>query len=250
MTNIILCGCLGKMGKIVAEAVSNNADFKIVAGIDTVDSDALNFPVYSNPSKCLETADVVLDFSRPNALNRVFEISKAKNIPVVLCTTGYTKEDEKNILNFSKNTAVFKSANMSFGINIMNSMLKKLASILYSDYDIEIIEAHHNQKVDSPSGTAVMLADTIKESIPDKTNFVYGRNGSLKRTKNEIGIHSIRGGSVVGEHDVLFLGHGETLEIKHTAISREVFAVGAVKACQFVKDKKSGLYSMDDIIKL
>ncbi len=189
-----------------------------------------------------------MDFSRPDALDSLIEYGKENNIGIVFCTTGYSDEQIKKINDLSKILPIFRSANMSIGINVVNNILKNISSLLYKNFDIEIVEKHHNQKVDSPSGTAILLADTIKDTIPDNIEFVNGREGIKKRVHNEIGIHSIRGGSIVGEHEILFAGQGETIEIKHTAISREVFAIGALKACEFMYKKNAGLYNMDNVI--
>ncbi len=250
MVKILLVGCGGKMGKMVTETVKKYNNAEIAAGIDSFCLDNMGYPVFKNISECSVSCDVILDFSRPEALDSILQFAKIKNLPVVMCTTGFSEEQLNNIQAFSKTNPIFRSGNMSLGINIINNILKNVASILYGDFDIEIIEKHHNQKVDSPSGTALLLADTIKASISDNTFYVNGREGIKKREKNEIGIHAVRGGSIVGEHEVIFAGQGETIEIKHTAISREVFAVGAIKACIFMANQISGLYDMDDVLKI
>ncbi len=248
MVKIILSGCNGKMGKVISAIAANSPDLDIVAGIDK-NAEHIIYPVFSNINHCNVQADVILDFSRPDALDDLIKYSKEKNIAVVLCTTGYTEEQILKINETSKKIPLFRSANMSIGVNVLNSVLKNISALLYNDFDIEIIEKHHNQKVDSPSGTAILLGNTIKDAISEETVFVNGREGISKRTHKEIGIHAVRGGSIVGEHDVIFAGQGETIEIKHTALSRDVFAVGALKACQFMCGKEKGLYSMDDVIK-
>ena len=216
MVKVVLNGCCGKMGKMITECCTKFKNVKIVAGIDRFPSD-ISYPVFSSPEELNIEYDVLLDFSRADALN----------------------------------SPLFRSANMSLGINLLNSLLKKVAPLLYGNYDIEIIEKHHNQKVDSPSGTALLLADTIRDSLKDETKYVYGREGHAKREENEIGIHAIRGGSIVGDHDVIFAGSGEIIELTHKAISREVFAVGALKACEFMASiTEPGLYNMDDVIGL
>ena len=169
----------------------------------------------------------------------------------VICSTGYSQEDLDLINEKSKTLPLFKSANMSLGINLINSLLKKVTPLLYGNYDIEIIEKHHNQKLDSPSGTALLLADTIKDSISEETHYVHGRDCHKKREKNEIGVHAVRGGSIVGDHDVIFAGTGEVIELSHKAISRDVFAIGALKACEYMASiKDAGLYNMDDVLGL
>jgi len=250
MVKILLVGCAGKMGKMITECCQKFSDAKIVAGIDRPPSTSFSFPVFENIEDCNVSVDVVLDFSRPDTLEDILSFARLKQIAVVLCTTGYTNEQIHRIESFSKENAIFRSANMSIGINIVNNILKNISSMLYEDFDIEIVEKHHNQKVDSPSGTALLLGDTIRNAISEKTNYVHGRNGNHKREHSEIGVHSIRGGTIVGEHEVIFAGLGEVLEIKHTALSREVFAVGALKACLFMAKQKNNLYTMNDVLNL
>lgn len=250
MIKILLNGCAGKMGKVVTNCAANEENIKIVAGVDKISPNSnLGYAVFTDINSFTEDYDVLLDFSRAESLDSLINYSKSRKKPLILCTTGYTKEQLAIIKKESENIPIFRSANMSIGINVINNILRETAKMLYGDFDIEIVEKHHNQKVDSPSGTALLLGDTIKNSIQDEMNYVYGRQGNSKRKENEIGIHSIRGGSIVGEHDIIFAGKGETIEIKHTAISREVFAVGALKACKFIIGKNPGLYSMDDVLK-
>lgn len=250
MIKVILNGCSGKMGKMVIEASSQFKDLEIVGGIDKFPSD-VNFPVFTTTNDVNIYYDVLLDFSRADALNGLLTLTEKTKKPLVLCSTGYSEEQLALINEKSKSLPLFKSANMSLGINLINSLLKKVAPLLYGNYDIEIIEKHHNQKVDAPSGTALLLADTIKESLNDEVKYVYGREGHAKREQNELGIHAIRGGSIVGDHDVIFAGSGEVIELTHKAISREVFAIGALKACQYMSSvSKPGLYNMDDVIGL
>lgn len=248
MVKIILSGCCGKMGKVISESVSKFPSLSIVAGIDKKENTSLGYPVYNNITNCSIEADVLLDFSRPETLSSLLQYCNEKNLPLILCTTGYSEEQLSNIENASKKIPVFRSANMSIGINVINNVLKQISAMLYENYDIELIEKHHNQKVDAPSGTALLLADTIKDSIKEETKYTYGREGSCKREHKEIGIHAIRGGSIVGEHEVIFAGQGEIIEFKHTALSREVFAIGALKACEFMYKKEKGMYSMDNVI--
>lgn len=248
MIKVLLSGCLGKMGKVVIDASKKFSNLEIVAGVDTATCENSVFPIYNNIFECNLEIDVIVDFSRPSALGNLLKYSKGKNIPIVLCTTGFSTDQLAEINQASKELPIFRSANMSFGINLINNLLKEVSSLLYNDFDIEIIEKHHNQKVDSPSGTALMLANTIKDSIEEETKFVYGREGIAKRNNNEIGIHAIRGGSIVGDHNIIFAGSGEVIEISHSAISREVFAYGALKACEFMYHKQKGLYNMDNII--
>lgn len=247
MIKVLLNGCSGKMGNMVTQVASTLSNIKIIAGVDKIKTN-MDYPIYENIFDCSEKADVILDFSRPDSLYSLLSYAKENSIPLVLCTTGYTTEQLSKINEYSKLIPIFRSANMSLGVNVVNSILKKITSLLYNSFDIEIIEKHHNQKVDSPSGTALLLANTIKDSIPEETNYIYGRKGNKKREHKDIGIHAIRGGSIVGEHEVIFAGQGEIIEIKHTALSREVFAVGALKACEFMHRRENGLYSMDDIV--
>lgn len=247
MINILLNGCSGKMGTVISSLAKNYSNLRIAAGVDRNVS-ASEYNIYDNISKCNEKIDVILDFSRPDSLDSLLQYAKENNIPLVLCTTGFTPEQLSKISEYSKIIPIFRSANMSLGVNVVNTILKKVSALLYKDFDIEVIEKHHNQKVDSPSGTALLLANAIKEAIPEETNFVYGREGIGKRAHSDIGIHAVRGGSIVGEHEIIFAGQGETIEIKHSAISREVFAVGALKACEYMIGKPSGLYSMDNVL--
>ncbi|MBZ9692154.1 4-hydroxy-tetrahydrodipicolinate reductase [Clostridium botulinum] len=248
MIKIVLNGCCGKMGKVITECASKFNDLQIVAGIDKFPHET-SYPIFETPQDLNLDYDVLLDFSRAGALKGLLNLTEKTKKPLVICSTGFSDEDLALIEEKSRTLPLFRSANMSLGINLINSLLRKVTPLLYGNYDIEIIEKHHNQKVDSPSGTAVLLADTIKESINDETKFVYGRSGASKREENEIGIHAIRGGSIVGDHDVIFAGVGEVIELSHKAISREVFAIGALKACEYMGNISiPGLYTMDDVI--
>ncbi|AGX43722.1 4-hydroxy-tetrahydrodipicolinate reductase [Clostridium saccharobutylicum] len=248
MIKIVLNGCSGKMGKIITECATNFKGVEIVGGIDRF-SGQHSYPVYATPQDLDIDYDVLLDFSRADALSGLLELTEKTNKPLVICSTGFSDEQLALIDTKSKTLPLFRSANMSLGINLINSLLRKVTPLLYGNYDIEIIEKHHNQKVDAPSGTAILLADTIKDSIKDETKYVYGREGSSKREENEIGIHAVRGGSIVGDHDVIFAGTGEVIELTHKAISREVFAIGALKACEYMATVTNpGLYNMDNVI--
>lgn len=254
MIKVVLNGCCGKMGKVIIEASKNFPNISIIAGIDKFQNNQCDFKVFSNPKELYEyniNYDVLLDFSRAEALNDLLNLSLKTNKPIILCSTGYSDENLSLISEKSKIIPIFRSANMSLGVNLLNSLLKKIVPALYENYDIEIIEKHHNQKVDSPSGTALLLADTIKEAIPNETKYLYGRSGESKREQNEIGIHAIRGGSIVGDHDVIFAGAGEVIELSHKAMSRDVFAIGALKACEYMgKVNQAGLYNMDNVLGL
>lgn len=250
MVKVILNGCSGKMGKMVVESSNQFPNLEIVAGIDKFKAN-YDFPIFDSVNDVNIEYDVLLDFSRADALNDLLALTEKTNKPLVICSTGFSKEQLDLIDNKSNSLMLFKSANMSLGINLINSLLKKVAPLLYGNYDIEIVEKHHNQKVDAPSGTAILLADTIKNSLSDETQYVYGREGNSKRQQNEIGIHAVRGGSIVGDHDVIFAGTGEVIELSHKAISREVFAIGALKACEYMsKVNKPGLYDMNNVIGL
>ncbi len=194
-----------------------------------------------------ETGDVIIDFSHFSRLDTLLDFAENKKIPLVIATTGYSSETAEKIERISKNIPVLLSSNMSLGINLMQDILEKIVPVLYGSYDIEVVEAHHNKKIDSPSGTAKTLVETIEKGCSDAMTRQYGREGIHPREKNEIGIHSLRGGTIVGEHSVLFCGNDEVIEIKHTAMSKKIFAKGALEAAKFLAGKKAGLYSMKDI---
>lgn len=250
MVKVLLNGCCGKMGTAISNISKDFKDLEIVAGIDR-NNKGLDYPVFTSPEEVDIEYDVLLDFSRADALRGLISLTEKTNKPLVICSTGFTTEDLALIDEKSKTLPLFRSANMSLGINLINSLLKKVSPLLYGNYDIEIVEKHHNQKVDSPSGTALLLADTIKDSLSEETHYVHGRDGQKKREKNEIGIHAVRGGGIVGDHDVIFAGTGEVIELSHKAISRDVFAIGALKACEYMANiTEPGLYNMDDVIGL
>ncbi len=248
MTSILLCGANGKMGKAVDSIVSADNDAKIVAGIDLIDS-GNGYPVYKNIYDVKENFDVIIDFSHPSVTDSILDYAKENNIPAVICTTGLSKEQISKIEFYSKEVPLFFSANMSIGINLLIDLVKRASRILEDNFDIEIIEKHHNLKLDAPSGTALAIADGISEAVSFNPEYVYDRHSvRKKRDKAEIGIHSMRGGTIVGEHSVIFAGNNEVIEINHSATSKEVFAVGAVKAAKFMKGKPSGLYNMTQLI--
>lgn len=249
MIKVLLNGCCGKMGQMIIDSSKNFPDIEIIAGIDKFPNDKYNFKIFKSAEDVNIDYDVLIDFSRPDALKDLLEVSIKNNKPIILCSTGYSEDDLNLINEKSSIIPIFKSANMSLGINLLNSLLKKVVPVLFENYDIEIIEKHHNQKVDSPSGTSILLADTIKEAIPNETKYIYGRCGESKREKNEIGIHAVRGGSIVGDHDIIFAGSGEIIELSHTALSREVFAVGALKAAEYMSTVIfPRLYNMEDVL--
>lgn len=249
MINIIMHGCGGKMGQVVAEIVANDDACQIVAGIDPGMPET-NFPVFSAPVDCNVDADVIIDFSTATAVPALLEFSKARNIPVVVCTTALGDETMELLEETSKSVAVLKSANMSIGVNLLLNLVQKAAQILYdANFDIEIVEKHHNQKIDAPSGTAIALADAINEAMDEQFHYVYDRSQTNeKRERKEIGIHAVRGGNIVGDHDVIFAGRDEVIELTHRATSREVFAVGAVKSAKYLASQKAGLYTMKDVL--
>ena len=249
MTNIILCGCNGKMGKVITNLVSENDDCRIIAGID-INTQSDSFPVFDSFDKLNVSGDVIIDFSSPALLDPLCDYIQKTGTPAVLATTGYSGEQTEKIKALAKSAPIFFSFNMSLGINLLVELVKKAACILGENFDIEVIEAHHNQKVDAPSGTAVMISEVIKQSLcDDEYHEVYDRHSvRQKRGEKEIGMHSVRGGTIVGEHTVMFAGHDEILSISHSARSKEVFAAGAVKAALFMVGKPAGLYSMKDII--
>ncbi|MCI9366013.1 MAG: 4-hydroxy-tetrahydrodipicolinate reductase [Clostridia bacterium] len=239
----------GRMGKEVVSSLEDSKSLKFICGLDRNNKNIYSVPVYSDPAKINEKVDVIIDFSHVHSTLKILEFAKEKHIPLVIATTGFNMEQEKIIEDYSKYLPIFKSANMSFDINLMCKILSELAPLL-SGSDIEITETHHRNKVDAPSGTALLLANSINESLGNKMKYVYDRHDlSKKREDNEIGFTSIRGGNIVGEHTVQFFGPYETFEIKHTSYSRSVFAEGALKAAEFIVNKPNGLYSMNDLVK-
>jgi dihydrodipicolinate reductase len=236
------------MGKVVESIVAADENCQIVAGIDARTPKA-DYPVFATPNQCNVDADVIIDFSTATAIPNLLAFSKSKQIPVVLCTTGFSDELDKEVKDTSTEVAVLKSANMSVGVNLILSLVQKAADVLFdSGFDIEIVEKHHNQKIDAPSGTALAIADSINEALDNKMHYVYDRSQVMeKRDKYEIGIHALRGGTIVGEHDVVFAGQDEIITISHLAMSKEIFAVGAVKAAKYLAGKPAGFYSMKEV---
>ncbi len=249
MTRIILCGANGKMGRVIQSVVSARENCKIVAGVD-FNTESISFPIYKSLADVTEEADVIIDFSNPALLENLLNYSINKNMPVVIATTGYDEDQKKMIEDASKKAPVFFTYNMSVGINLLANLAKKAVSVLGGDFDIEIVEKHHNQKIDAPSGTALMLADAICEEIEKPMNYEYDRHSKReKRTKDEIGLHAIRGGTIVGEHDIIFAGRDEIITLSHSARSKEIFDVGAVNAAVFMADNKApGMYTMKEMI--
>lgn len=250
MTDIILNGCCGKMGHVIQSIVSNRDDCKIVAGVDIRNTGDCDFPVYPSISEVKEKADAVIDFSNPVLLDELLEYGKKNSTPLVIATTGYDDCQKKKIHDAASYCPVFFTYNYSLGVNLLASLAKKAVNVLGSEFDIEIIEKHHNQKIDAPSGTALMLADAINEELDEKMKYEYDRHSKReKRTKNEIGIHAVRGGTIVGEHEIMFAGRDEIITLSHSARSKEIFAVGAVNAAVFMKGQKAGMYEMSDLLK-
>lgn len=247
MIKILLNGCLGKMGQAVEACVNSRDDVIISAGVDIADGDR-TYPVYTCFVDVEEKADVILDFSNPLVLDDMLDYAVGHHTPVIICTTGFSDAQVQKIKDTAKEIPVFYSGNMSLGINMLIELSKMAVRVLSNSFDIEILEKHHNLKLDAPSGTAIMIADAIAKEKKD-SQYVYDRHAyRKKREKNEIGIHSVRGGTIVGEHEVIFAGHDEVLSIKHTAQSKGVFAAGAVNAAVFLKDKSAGLYDMGDLL--
>ncbi len=247
MLEVLVNGCNGKMGQVVCDLVEKDEDLLLKCGFDKENTGEFAFPVYTNIDEITEKPDVIIDFSIPIATFNILEYAKKNKVPVVIATTGFTEEQENLIKEYSKDFPIFKSANMSYDINIMKRIVMELAPLLKGT-DIEITEVHHNRKIDSPSGTAQMLADAINSSLGNTYHCEYNRHDKReKRDKKEIGMSSIRGGNIVGEHTVQFFGEYETFEIKHTSYSRNVFAEGAIKAAKFISNKESGFYNMDDM---
>ena len=250
MIKILLSGCNGRMGKAISEICIKNPEVEIVAGIDLFKEQKYDYPVYDNFSKVIDTPDVIIDFSNPKVLPDLLSYVISKKIPAVICTTGYSEEDIAKITSASDVVPIFRSGNMSLGINVLMMLAKKATQILGDSFDIEIIERHHNQKLDAPSGTAIMLAESVESALKYQAERIYDRHSvRAKRAYNEIGMHSVRGGTIVGEHEVIFAGENETIELSHSAQSREVFAAGAVKAAIYLAGvSEAGLYNMDNLI--
>lgn len=248
MLQIILSGCNGKMGRVITDIVNKRQDCVIVAGIDLDISQNGPYPVFNsfNDIKC--DADVIIDFSNPAVLDSLLDFAIEKSLPAVISTTGFSDEQITKINNASKQIPIFFSFNMSLGINLLAELSRKAASVL-GGFDIEIIEKHHNQKIDAPSGTAILLANEINDELNGKMKYEYDRHSKReKRTDTEIGIHAVRGGTIVGEHEVIFAGRDEIITLSHSARSKEVFAVGAVNAAVFLSGKPSGMYSMKELV--
>ena len=251
-TRMILSGCSGFMGHVITDLAAADPDIEIVAGIDPAGGEGLGYPVFADAADCSVPADVIVDFSSPKALDSLIACAKAQSLPVVFCTTGYSEEQLQQIRELSEQLAVMKSANMSLGVNLLMRLVREGAKVLYpAGFDMEIVEKHHNRKLDAPSGTALALADSLREGMedPDAFSYVYDRSQvRQKRQRTDIGISAVRGGTIVGEHEVIFAGLDEVVELKHTAFSRSIFAKGAVEAAKWIAGKNAGFYDMGDVL--
>ena len=249
MTKIIINGCNGKMGQVISRLAEEDENVSIAAGFDINNKINNSYPVFKSPEEFTGEADVVIDFSHPSSLTGILNYCKKHNMPVVLATTGFSTEQKAEFKEAAKEIPVFFSANMSLGINLLISLVQKAAKLLEGNFDIEIVERHHNQKIDAPSGTALAIAYAIDETLSYPAEYVYDRHSvRRKRKSTEIGISSVRGGTIVGDHEVIFAGNDEVIEINHHAASKEIFAVGAIKAAKFMTGKSPGMYDMNDLI--
>lgn len=250
MTRVIMHGCNGRMGQMITGIAKDDPEIQIVAGVDTYTGIENEYPVFKTMNECRVEADVVIDFAAAKAVDELLDYCLAKKIPCVLCTTGLSVEQQDRVKEVSKQVAILKSANMSLGINLLMKLIKDAAATLApSGFDMEIVEKHHNQKVDAPSGTAIALADCLNEALDGSYEYVYDRSQRReKRPEKEIGISSVRGGTIVGDHDVIFAGTDEVITFSHTAYSRAVFAKGAIAAAKYLNGKPEGYYSMSDVI--
>lgn len=250
MIKVIMNGCNGRMGQVITGLIKQDEEIEIVAGIDGYDGIKNDYPVFASITDCDVAADAIIDFSNAKAVDALLDYCVEKQIPVVLCSTGLSEEQLKKVEETSKKVAVLKSANMSLGVNTLLEILPKIVKILApTGFDMEIVEKHHNQKLDAPSGTALALADCLNEAVDGTCEYKFDRSGERKkREKNEIGISAVRGGSIVGEHEIIFAGMDEVIEVKHTAYSRAIFGKGAVEAAKFLAGKPAGFYDMSDVI--
>lgn len=249
MLNVLLSGVSGAMGHVLRELIDADPELNLIAGFDKNTDAKTDFPVYDHLDDFTGQADVIIDFSHFSAFDAIFSYAHRTQTPIVLATTGLSEDNQKTIESASADFPIFKTANMSLGINILAKALKDMAGALEEGFDIEIIEKHHNKKADAPSGTALLLADAVNDGLASKKDYTYGREGrNCKRQPSELGIHAIRGGTIPGEHTVLFAGNDELIEIKHTALSKKVFASGAIKAAKYLVRQKAGLYDMQDLL--
>ena len=251
MTNIVVCGAAGKMGRKICECVKEKDACRLIAGIDRDTEPYSDFPLFTSPEQLPSKPDVLIDFSHPSALDALLSYCVSMNVPIVIGSTGYSDEQIASIKTASEKIPVFFTFNMSLGINLLVQLVRKAASVLGEGFDVEIIEKHHNQKIDAPSGTALMLAEEINKAKGNTMHYVYDRhNVRAKREVSEIGIHSLRGGTIVGEHEVIFAGKDEVITLSHSAASKMVFAEGALNAAMFIASKSPGLYDMQMLVGL
>lgn len=249
MLSVVISGANGKMGRVINSIISDRTDCKVIAGVDLNTNKYSDFEIYSNVKLLPEKPDVIIDFSHPSSLKDTLEYCLSTGTALVVAATGYTDEQISDIKKAAEQMPLFFTFNMSLGINLLINLAKTATEILGDQFDIEIVEKHHNQKIDAPSGTAIMLANAINETLDNRCQYVYDRHSQRKkRDKNEIGIHAVRGGTIVGEHDIIFAGRDEVITLSHSAASKEVFAVGAVNAAIFLTSQPAGLYDMSDII--
>ncbi len=250
MLKVILHGCNGAMGRVITHLAAEDEQVEIVAGIDRQTTGNLTYPIYECCEDCTEAADVVIDFSVAKAVDNVLNFAVSRKLPLVLCTTGLSDEQLKAVQEASKEMPILRSANMSLGVNTIFKLAAMAAQILgAAGYDMEIVEKHHNQKLDAPSGTALAIADAINQAMDEMYTYKLNRSGErAKRLYNEIGIQAVRGGTIVGEHEVLYCGQDEVIEIKHTAYSKAIFGKGAIQAAFYLKNRAAGLYQMKDVI--
>lgn len=250
MITVLMHGCNGRMGQVISKMIESEKEMRIAAGIDANDAQQNGYPVYKSLAECPEKADVVIDFSTASAVDGLLDYCAAKRIPCVLCTTGLSEEQLAHVKAAAEQTAILRSANMSLGINLLMKLLKEAAPVLAAaGFDIEVVEKHHNQKLDAPSGTAIALADAVNGAFEEKYEYVFDRSARRqKRPEKEIGISAVRGGSIVGEHEVIFAGADEVITFSHTAYSRALFGRGAVEAAKFLAGRPAGMYSMANVI--
>ncbi len=250
MKNIIMHGCNGKMGQTIAGLIANDTEITLVAGIDAYDEGKNSFPVFKTIAECDVKADVIIDFSAAVAVDNLLDYCVEKQIPCVLCTTGLSPEQLARVEEVSKQVAILKSANMSLGINMLLKLLKEATSVLApAGFDVEIVEKHHKLKLDAPSGTALALGDSINEALNGEYEYIYDRSQRREqRPQKEIGFSAVRGGTIVGDHDVIFAGSDEVITFSHTAYSKAVFGKGAIQAAKFLSGKPAGLYDMSHVI--
>ena len=249
MVRVLMHGCCGAMGRVITGLAADREDLKIVAGVDRNTDDSLGYPVFQSLEACDVEVDAIIDFTAAPAVDHLLDYCAEKKVPVVLCSTGLSDAQMAKVSESAKKVAVLRSANMSLGINLLMKLVKDAAATLAdAGFDIEIVEKHHNRKLDAPSGTALALADSINEAMEDRYHYTYDRSARHeKRDPKEIGISAVRGGSIVGEHDVIFAGQNEVVTISHTAYSRAIFGKGALEAAKFLAGRPAGLYNMADV---